>query len=37
MTGRFGLGLPLKVISPAAKQALFDGFIRDTEKHFGIV
>ena len=23
--------------SPAAKLALFDGFIRDTEKHFGTV
>lgn len=37
MEGRYGLGLPLKLISPAAKLALFDGFIRDTEKHFGTV
>lgn len=37
MAGRFGLGLPLKLISPAAKLALFDGFIRDTKKHFGTV
>ncbi|MAZ10487.1 MULTISPECIES: SRPBCC family protein [unclassified Limnobacter] len=37
MAGRFGLGLPLKLISPAAKLALFDGFIRDTKKYFGTV
>lgn len=37
LAGRTGLGLPLKLISPAAKRVLFDGFIRDTEKHFGTV
>ena len=37
LAGRKGLGLPLKLISPAAKLVLFDGFIRDTEKHFGTV
>lgn len=37
MVARTGLGIPLKLISPIAKLALFDGFIRDTEKHFGKV
>lgn len=37
LAGRFGLGLPLKLVNPAAKLALFDGFIRDTERHFGTV
>lgn len=37
MVGRTGLGLPLKLITPVAKLALFDSFIRDTERHFGTV
>lgn len=37
MTPRKGLGLPLKLASPAAKKVLFDGFIRDTVRHFGKV
>lgn len=32
---RNGFGLALNLTSPIAKRALFDGFIRDTEKHFG--
>lgn len=35
MEGRTGLGIPLKLSTPLAKMALFDGFIRDTENYFG--